>query len=293
MSAPGRDGARQGAVPGSSAQQARARQRQEQELRLKERLARIENAVVVLSGKGGVGKSTVAVNLAVALSLRGKKVGLLDADFHGPSVPRILNLEHSPILSDGQTIPPVTYSRNLKVMSIGFLLREQDEAIIWRGPLKMNVLLQFLADVDWGELDFLVVDLPPGTGDEPLSICQLIPEATGAIVVTTPQEVALADVRKCINFCRQLNLRVIGVIENMSGFACPHCGKRSDIFGWGGGETMARQMTVPFLARIPIDPRLVQKCDEGEPFVEHLAHTDAGHAFLEAVEHVIEAGERK
>ena len=274
----------------SGSQQAGVRQREEQERRLKERMALIKDTVVVLSGKGGVGKSTVAVNLAVALSRKRKKVGLLDADFHGPSVPKILNLEDAPVLPDGQSLQPTAYSRNLKVMSIGFLLREPNEAVIWRGPLKMNVLRQFLADVHWGDLDFLVVDLPPGTGDEPLSICQLIPDASGAIVVTTPQELALADVRKCIHFCRQLDLPVIGVIENMSGFVCPHCGKQSDIFGRGGGEAMAQQMGVPFLTRIPIDARLVKACDEGKPFVQYLADTEAGRAFEQVVDRVIEVG---
>jgi len=286
-------GVKETAAQRPASHQAGVRQREEQERRLKERMGRVKNTVVVLSGKGGVGKSTVAVNLAVALSLKNKQVGLLDADFHGPSVPKILHLDSASALSDGQTIQPTAYSRNLNVMSIGFLLRERDEAVIWRGPLKMNVLRQFLADVDWGELDYLVVDLPPGTGDEPLSICQLIPEATGAIVVTTPQEIALADVRKCINFCRRLNLAVIGVIENMSGFVCPHCGQRSDIFGRGGGETMAQQMGVPFLARVPIDPQLVQTCDEGEPFVEHFAHTETARALMKAVDRVMEAGGKK
>lgn len=292
MSVPKRDGARQGAVVEPTTQQARARQVEEQELRLKERMDRIRSIVVVLSGKGGVGKSTVAVNLAVALALKAKKVGLLDADFHGPSVPKILKLEHAPLRSDGQTIWPISYSPNLKVMSIGFLLQEQDDAIIWRGPLKMNVLRQFLADVDWGELDFLVVDLPPGTGDEPLSICQLIPDATGAVVVTTPQEVALADVRKCINFCRQLKLPVIGVLENMSGFVCPHCGTRADIFKTGGGEVMAQQMNVPFLGRIPIDPNIVDATDAGTPYVQVYVESQAAQAFGRVTRTILEAGDR-
>jgi Mrp family chromosome partitioning ATPase len=243
----------------------------------------------VLSGKGGVGKSTVAVNLAVALALQAKRVGLLDADLHGPSVPKLLNLEHVRIGSDGQGIRPVNYSPNLKVMSIGFLLRQQDDAVIWRGPLKMNVLRQFLADVDWGELDFLVIDLPPGTGDEPLSICQLIPAATGAIVVTTPQEVALADVRKCINFCRQLNLPVIGVIENMSGFVCPHCGERVDIFKSGGGKLMAEHMDVPFLGRIPIDANIVEASDSGTPYVQVYVKAEAATVFSNVVQTILRA----
>jgi len=269
------------------------RQREEQERRLRERVADIRHTVVVLSGKGGVGKSTVAANLAVALSMKGKKVGLLDSDFHGPSIPKILRLDSAQVFSDGTSIHPAVYEQGLKVMSIAFLLQDRDDAVIWRGPLKMGVLKQFLADVDWGELDFLVVDLPPGTGDEPLSVCQVIPDATGAIVVTTPQELALSDVRKCINFCRQLKLPVVGVIENMSGFICPRCGHRSDIFGSGGGESMAAEMGVPFLGRIPLDPALMQACEEGEPFVRHAARTEAGKAFLRMVDRVVEVSEAR
>ena len=271
----------------------RRRQREQQERRLRERVDAIRHTLVVLSGKGGVGKSTVAANLAVALSRKGKRVGLLDSDFHGPSIPKILRLEAAQVFSDGAGIQPATCQGGLKVMSIAFLLQGRDDAVIWRGPLKMGVLKQFLADVDWGELDFLVVDLPPGTGDEPLSVCQMIPNATGAIVMTTPQELALSDVRKCINFCRQLKLPVIGVIENMSGFVCPHCGQRSDIFGSGGGEVMAGQMGVPFLGRIPLDPALMQACEEGEPFVRHLAHTEAAKAFLHMVDRVVEVSEAR
>ena len=268
-------------------------QREEQERRLRERVAAIRHTVVVLSGKGGVGKSTVAANLAVALSMKGKSVGLLDSDFHGPSIPQLLRLDGAHAFSDGGSIQPVICEQGLKVMSIAFLLQDRDDAVIWRGPLKMGVLRQFLADVNWGELDYLVVDLPPGTGDEPLSVCQVIPHATGGIVVTTPQELALSDVRKCINFCRQLKLPVIGVIENMSGFVCPQCGHRSNIFGSGGGEVMAGQMGVPFLGRIPLDPALMQACEEGEPFVRHLEHTEVGKAFLRMVDRVVEVSEAR
>jgi len=280
------------AVP-ARAQEERIREREEQDRRLQQRMARIKHTVVVLSGKGGVGKSTVAVNLAVALSMRGRKVGLLDSDFHGPSVPKILHLDETQVISDEKGMRPAFYGPDLKVMSIAFLLRERDDAVIWRGPLKMGVLKQLLADVDWGELDYLIIDLPPGTGDEPLSVCQVIPNATGGIVVTTPQELALSDVRKCINFCRQLDLPVIGVIENMSGFVCPHCGRRTDIFSSGGGEAMARQTGVPFLGRIPLDPAVMQACEEGAPFARHLAHTDAGKAFLGMVDRVVETSEAR
>ncbi len=256
------------------------------------RMALVDHVLVVLSGKGGVGKSTVAVNLAGELARQGKKVGLLDADMHGPSTPHMLDLEGTPVAADGQVMRPVEHPGGLKVMSIGFLLRQKDDAVVWRGPMKMNLLGQFLADVEWGELDYLVVDLPPGTGDEPLSVCQLIPEITGGIVVTTPQEVALSDVRKCVNFCRDIELPVLGVVENMSGYVCPHCGERSDIFGSGGGEEMAEQMDVPFLGQVPMDHRMVEACDAGRMFVEEFPESDATAALNGAVGKIVESAER-
>jgi ATP-binding protein involved in chromosome partitioning len=242
---------------------------------LQRRMCQIQHKLLVLSGKGGVGKSTVAVNLAVWLALQGKRVGLLDIDIHGPSVPKLLGLEGAPVHGGEQSIEPVRW-RELAVMSIGFLLRDEREAVIWRGPRKMGVIKQFLSDVEWGELDYLVVDAPPGTGDEPLSVCQLLAGADGAVIVTTPQEVALSAVRKSITFCRQLELPVLGVVENMSGYVCPKCGERSDIFSSGGGERMAREMRVPFLGRIPIDPRLGQACDQGQPFMQGQADSPTG-----------------
>lgn len=164
-------------------------------------------------------------------------------------------------------------------MSIGLLLRGRDDAVIWRGPMKMGVIKQFLKDVAWGDLDYLIIDSPPGTGDEPLSVCQLVADATGAVIVTMPQEVATADVRKSINFCRALNLPVLGVVENMSGFACPNCGRIAHIFKTGGGERMAAEMGVPFLGRIPIEPVIGETCDDGRPYVHRYAHTEAGKAF--------------
>jgi len=220
---------------------------------IRQRMIQIKNKILILSGKGGVGKSTVSVNLAISLALAGKKVGLLDIDIHGPSIPKVLNLEGAKIGSDGQDIIPVEMTNNLKVMSIGFLLQGKDSAVIWRGPRKYHMIKQFLKDVQWGTLDYLIIDSPPGTGDEPLSIVQLLENADGAVIVTTPQEVALSDVRKCINFCGQLNLPVLGVLENMSGFVCPKCGEITDIFKSGGGEKMAEEMNVPFLGKIPID----------------------------------------
>mgnify|MGYP001097219172 CR=1 FL=1 len=247
---------------------ARREEIRQQEQRLQRRMASVAHTVVVLSGKGGVGKSTVAANLAAALAAAGKRVGLLDADMHGPSIPRMFGLQGKPASSDGESILPVPYNERLKVMSIGFLLQTQKDAVIWRGPLKMSVLRQFLSDVEWGELDYLILDLPPGTGDEPLSVAQLLPNADGGILVTTPQEVALSDVRRCVDFCNKINLRVLGVVENMSGFICPHCGERSDIFGTDGGEMMAAEMEVPFLARVPLDPAVMHSCEDGGPLVE-------------------------
>jgi ATP-binding protein involved in chromosome partitioning len=228
----------------------------------------IKRKFLVLSGKGGVGKSTIAVNLAVWLSMQGKNVGLLDVDIHGPSVPKLLNLGSQSLQADGNMINPVLYSDKLKIMSIGFLLRSENDALIWRGPMKHNLIKQFVTDVCWGELDYLVVDCPPGTGDEPLSVVQLLGKVDGAVVVTTPQELAVADVKKCLTFCRQLDMPILGVIENMSGFVCPHCNKRTDIFSGKGGEKMAAEFNVPFLGSIPIETAVVSACDSGRPFID-------------------------
>ena len=227
----------------------------------------IAHKFLVLSGKGGVGKSTIAANLAVWLSMQGKKVGLLDIDIHGPSIPKLLNLKHKGIQAEGDKTKPISYSNTLKVMSIGFLLPDEANAVIWRGPMKHTLIKQFLTDVCWGDLDYLIVDCPPGTGDEPLSIVQLLNNADGAIIVTTPQQLSVIDVKKCITFCRQLNLSILGVIENMSGFVCPHCNCRIDIFREGGGKQMAKDFNVPFLGSIPIDTAMVSACDSGKPFV--------------------------
>jgi Mrp family chromosome partitioning ATPase len=259
------------------------RQLQIEQIQIRKKVQRIKNKILVLSGKGGVGKSTVAANLAMSLALEDKKVGLLDIDIHGPSVPKILGIEREIIQTIGATLLPVEITGNLKVMSIGFLLRRSDDAVIWRGPMKYQMIKQFLKDVEWGVLDFLVVDSPPGTGDEPLSIVQLLEGADGAVIVTTPQEVALTDVRKCISFCNNLNLPVLGVLENMSGFICPKCGEKTDVFKSGGGEIMAQQMGVPFLGRIPIDPQIVQACDSGQPYIQYYSSSRAAQAFKKAM----------
>ena len=229
---------------------------------LQQRMCKIRNKILVMSGKGGVGKSTTAAQLALGLAKGGQRVGLLDVDVHGPSVPHLLGLAGmTPEQSDGEILP--VQCDGLSVMSIGFFLENAHTPLIWRGPMKTGLIKQFLKDVAWGELDTLVIDCPPGTGDEPLSVAQMIPKATGAVVVTTPQEVALIDVRKAVEFCRQIKLPVLGVVENMSGVVCPKCGEVIDLFGAGGGAKMAEEMAAPFLGSVPFEPELVRKADRG------------------------------
>jgi ATP-binding protein involved in chromosome partitioning len=236
--------------------------------RLQSRLCRIRHKVVVLSGKGGVGKSTVAVNLASTLATAGKRVGLLDVDIHGPSIPTMLGLEGKKLDGCEEGMFPIDLY-GLKVMSLGFLLPNPDNAVIWRGPMKMGVIKQFLKDVLWGDLDYLIIDSPPGTGDEPLSVCQLIGTLDGAVVVTTPQKVAAVDVRKSITFCREMKVPVLGVVENMSGFVCPRCGEMTRILSSGGGRRMADDMGVAFLGEIPMDPAVAESGDLGIAFVRY------------------------
>ncbi len=260
---------------------------------LHKRLGKIKHKLLVLSGKGGVGKSTVATNIAFALSEKGFKVGLMDIDIHGPNIPKMLGIEWGQVGGEEGNLQPVYYSPNLKVMSIGFFLRKEADAVIWRGPLKMALIKQFLRDVDWGELDYLIVDSPPGTGDEPLSVCQLIEDADGALVITTPQDVALTDIRKAITFCRQVNMPVLGIVENMSGFICPHCGKRTDLFKSGGGKRIAEEMGEPFLGSIPIDPSVVESCDEGIPALVKKPESEVATAFKEIVKIIIQKTKEK
>lgn len=249
---------------------------------LQSRLCRIRHKIVVLSGKGGVGKSTFAVNLAVSLMQAGKRVGLLDVDIHGPSVPTMLGIERETVRSSEGAIVPIDLG-GMKVMSIGLLLQNPDDALIWRGPMKMGAIKQFLKDVAWGDLDYLILDSPPGTGDEPLSVFQLLGAIDGAVVVTTPQRVAAVDVRKSITFCRKLGVKVLGVVENMSGFACPKCGEVTPILSAGGGQTIARDMDVPFLGSIPIDPKIAQSCDEGRAFVHHYSDSPTARSMSEII----------
>ena len=254
---------------------------------LANRMGKIKHKVMVLSGKGGVGKSTVAANIAVALALEGKKVGILDSDFHGPSIPTLFNLDDKRPVTDGKSLLPVEFVHGIKVMSMGFLLQNRNDAVIWRGPMKMNVIKQLLTEVNWGELDYLIIDFPPGTGDEPLSVAQLMPGLDGAVIVTTPQDLSLNDVKKCIGFCRQVKVPVLGVLENMSGLVCPTCNTVIDVFKRGGGEKMAKEMNVPFLGTIPIEPQIVEASDNGQPFVYHYAKTPAAAAFTAAIKPIM------
>ena len=261
-------------------------QRAEQ-FKLQTRMEAIRRKLLVLSGKGGVGKSTVAANLAAALARAGKRVGLVDVDIHGPSIPKLLGIEGNPVQIVGREMIPAQVNENLAVMSIGFLLSTGRDPVIWRGPLKHGAIRQFLADVAWGKLDYLGVDSPPGTGDEPLSIAQLLGSAAGAIVVTTPQDVAISDVRRCVTFCRALSLPVVGIVENMSGLLCPKCGQRIDLFKRGGGMALAREMDVPFLGQIPIDPEVVVAGDAGIPLLRDGPQSPAAEAFSEVVESIL------
>jgi Mrp family chromosome partitioning ATPase len=256
---------------------------------LQSRLCRIRHKIVVLSGKGGVGKSTVAVNLATALMMAGKRVGILDVDIHGPSIPTMLGLGREMTEGSPEGLMPIALN-GMKVMSIGFLLQNPDDAVIWRGPMKYNVIRQFLKDVVWGDLDYLIIDSPPGTGDEPLSVCQLIGDMDGAVIVTTPQKVAEVDVRKSVTFCRQIRVPVLGVVENMSGFACPECGKVTQILRSGGGKRLSGDMGVPFLGAIPIDPKVAEACDDGVVFMQHFEASSTAKVMKEIVDPII-AGE--
>ena len=254
---------------------------------LTRRMCKIGYKLLVMSGKGGVGKSTVAANLATSLALAGKQVGLLDVDIHGPSIPTLMGLDDSQaVVHDGELVP-LEIGDNLKVMSIAFFLPSNRDAVIWRGPMKYGVIRQFLKDVAWGLLDYLVIDAPPGIGDEPLSVAQLVGQPAGAILVTTPQELAIADVRRSVSFCEKVSMPVVGIIENMSGLICPHCSGQIDLFKTGGGESLAREMGVPLLGRIPLDPQIVTCGDAGIPYTHRFAESPAAKAFAEVVQRVI------
>ncbi|MEW6443787.1 MAG: Mrp/NBP35 family ATP-binding protein [bacterium] len=264
---------------GETGQCSEKEKQEHEEKRLKESLDRIRHRIVVMSGKGGVGKSTVAANLAAALAAEGYQVGVLDADIHGPNIPRMLGVDLHPLLGTERGLRPVEAMTNLKVISMALISKDSDAPIVWRGPIKHTVIKQFLADVDWGPLDYLVVDLPPGTGDEPLSVAHILEKVDGSVIVTTPQDVALLDSRKAVGFSRLVQIPPLGIVENMSGMVCPHCGKAIDLFKVGGGEQAARELGVPFLGRIPIDPEVVLLCDAGKPIVWNLPESAAAKAF--------------
>jgi len=237
-------------------------ERSHQHKMIQDRLAGIKRKILVMSGKGGVGKSTVAAYTALYLSKEGHRVGLLDVDLHGPTIPHLLNISGWLEIPQKGVVKPYRFSDNLEVVSIEMVLGDRDAAIIWRGPLKISAIRQFISDIEWGGLDYLVIDSPPGTGDEPLTIAQTIPDAE-ALIVTTPQEISLADVRKSITFCRQVNMKILGVVENMSAFKCPHCNKPINLFGSGGGAKLSRHMNVALLGEIPMDTSLMDLGDRG------------------------------
>jgi len=234
-----------------------------QDQEIKEKLKEFKNKILVMSGKGGVGKSTVAAYLAVGLARKGFQVGLMDVDLHGPSIPRLLGLKGEIVSSPGlKKGIPLSYLPNMQVMSIESLLGDKDTATIWRGPLKIGVIKQFINDIAWSNSDYLIIDCPPGTGDEPLTIAQTIPD-TRALIVTTPQEISLSDVRKSINFCQQVNMNIIGLIENMSGLTCPYCGKTIDLFKTNGGMITAKKAGLTLLGSLPLEPEIVIEGDIG------------------------------
>lgn len=254
-------------------------------------LGRIRHTLFVMSGKGGVGKSSVTVNIAAALALKGYKVGILDVDMHGPSVPNLLGLGFGLEMDEaGEFLVPAEYSPNLHVISMDSLLQDKDTAILWRGPKKTAAIRQFLSDVLWGDLDYLVIDSPPGTGDEHMTILKTIPDAL-SVMVTTPQEISLADVRKAVNFLQHAHGKILGVVENMSGLACPHCGKDIPLFKKGGGKELAEQYNVPFLGAIALDPATVVAADAGTPVVMMPEDTVAKRDFLAVADAVAEASE--
>jgi Mrp family chromosome partitioning ATPase len=248
-------------------------------------MAKIKHKIIIASGKGGVGKSTVSVNLARALQMRGLSVGILDADITGPDIPKLLDIEEARLHQGQDGIKPAL-ADGIKVASMALILTSRETPVVWRGPMKMAAIKQFIQDVNWGDLDFLLIDLPPGTSDEPLSVVQLIPELAGAIIVTTPQEVALLDSSKAVNMVKAMKIPVLGIVENMSGLVCPHCGEGISIFGAGGGQRMSEEMNVPFLGAIPIDPKVCALGDRGQSFVQ--SETNAGGSFNKIVERLLQ-----
>jgi len=281
------DNAKQGGTcPSQGGQQDMAARQKQEDAAIKASLAKIKHKIFVLSGKGGVGKSSVSANLAASLSKKGYKTGLMDVDVHGPSIAQMLGLTELLEISKDQLLIPKQINGNLKVVSVQALMQDKDQAIIWRGPAKTGMIKQFISSVDWGELDFLIIDAPPGTGDEPLTVVQAIPEALG-VVVTTPQEVALADIRKSISFCKTVHLKTLGIIENMAGFKCPHCNELIDLFSSGGGEKTAKSSGLTFLGSLPFDTQVVASGDSGVPLMFQDKETDFTKIFDTIVKNII------
>ncbi len=272
--------------PGNFAD-ARKRINEENKL-LRARMGKVRHKIAIISGKGGVGKSVVTVNLAIALAMRGhrNRVGILDADIHGPCVPKMLGIRGQRLKAGPPGAFPASGPLGVRVVSMDFLLPRDDTPVIWRGPLKMSVIRQFLSEVVWGELDFLLIDLPPGTGDESLSVMQLLPEMDGVVIVTISSEVSQIVVKKAVTFARQLNIPLIGIVENMSGFVCPNCGSESNIFKAGGGKKIAEDLNVPFLGSIPIDPRICEDSDKGKPFIIEHPDSSATEVFMKVVDKI-------
>lgn len=262
-----------------------ARQKKEDEM-IQASLARIRHKIFVLSGKGGVGKSSVSANLAASLARKGYRTGLMDVDVHGPSIAQMMGIKDILEISENHLLVPKQVTDNLKVVSVQALMQDKDQAIIWRGPAKTGMIRQFVSSVEWGELDFLIIDAPPGTGDEPLTVVQTIPEALG-VIVTTPQEVALADIRKSISFCKTVRLKTLGIVENMAGFTCPHCQKPIDLFSSGGGEKTARSQGLTFLGSIPFDTQVVVSGDTGVPMMLQDQATEFTRAFDKVVDNIL------
>ena len=278
-----------GGCPSQSAgqQNQAARQKAEEEA-IKLSLSKIKHKIFVLSGKGGVGKSSVSANLAASLAKKGYKTGLMDVDVHGPSIAQMLGLnELLDISQESQMLLPKQVNENLKVVSVQALMQDRDQAIIWRGPAKTGMIRQFVSSVDWGELDYLVIDAPPGTGDEPLTVVQTIPEAKG-VIVTTPQEVALADIRKSISFCKTVRMDTLGIVENMAGFECPHCHQHIELFSSGGGEKTAQNFGLSFLGSIPFDTSVVASGDSGVPVMMKDDETLFSKAFNQVVDNILD-----
>jgi Mrp family chromosome partitioning ATPase len=254
---------------------------------LKEQMERIRHKILVLSGKGGVGKSTVAAHIATSLAQAGKKVGLLDVDVHGPSIPKLLGIEGQPAVGHDDVLLPVTSADGVEVMSIGFLLPQRDTPVVWRGPRKYQIIRQFLQQVEWGTLDFLIIDAPPGTGDEPLAVAELVRPRVSAVLVTTPQDLAVADVKRSVKFCEEVHLPILGIVENMSGLVCPACGQRIELFKSGGGETLANSYGLRFLGTIPIDPEIVACGDAGRAFAAGPDRCPTAEAFARIVDPIL------